>query len=289
MCEPISAGSAMALGAAQAGVQGLGAINSFNNKRAQSASANKAIRDRYLIDENLRRERYRNQLSVYNRQLVEYDLGESAAQDALARGYVQNQKRLNEVYDAAAFSTQAGAIAERQATGRALASGQSGRSVQLNMQNAMSQYGRNQAILAANLLGANERFNYDVDSLRRQYISNRNQAFSNVATPPQPGLETPKPDFVQGPSALGLVADLGQAAINGFSTYSDLKAPNVFKNTQNITLDQIPGGIIQGAGAAMGAGLAESLPYITPSERTPTTPTTPAGQPVRLDVIPYQP
>lgn len=276
----------MGLGAAQAGVQGLGAINSFNNKRSQTRSANEAIRDRYLIDENLRREKYRNQLSIYNRQLVEYDLGESAAQDALARGYEQNQKRLNEVYDAAAFSTQAGAIAERQATGRALASGQSGRSTQLNMQNAMSQYGRNQAILAANLLGANERFNYDVDSLRRQYITNRNQAFSNVATPPQPGLETTKPSFVQGPSALGLVADLGQAAINGFSTYSDLKAPNVLNKPGGITPTEMLGQLGEvpfiAAGENMAQGLASGLPNVTPQ-------TTPAGQPVRLEVIPYQP
>ena len=287
MCEPIS-GTAMALGAAQAGVGALGAVNSYNSQRQQTRTANNAQRDQYLQAENARGLRYRNQLSVYNRRLTEYDLGEDRAGEALARGYAQNQARLNEVYDAAAFSTQAGAIGELQARGRALASGRSGQSVDMVMQDSMAAYGRNQAILAANLLGAEERFNYDVDSLRRQYITNREQAFSNVATPPQPGLETPKPRFTQGPSALGLVADLGQAAVSGFSTYQDLKAPDIFKNKSNgtLSLDQALGKLGEVPFIAAGENMANGLAGRLPGDVSPVVPN---NNPVPLQVIPYQP
>ena len=171
---------------------------------------------------------YQGRVGVYNQKVGQYRQSGMRARDALQRGYSQAQAQLSDVYRSGAFQTQQQGLATREAIGRIAARGQSGRSAALSAQNALSAYGRNQAILAQSLLGAQNRYAYDVEGLRQQYQSNRANAYSDVAIAPRLGAAPVAPRYAQGPSSLGLVADLGQAAIGGFQTYSNLKADNVF-------------------------------------------------------------
>ena len=90
------------------------------------------------------------------------------ARDALQRGYSQSQAQLSDVYRLVQISDTSNLINKQQLVEIA-ARGVSGRSAQLSAQNALAQYGRNQAILAQSLLGAQNRFAYDTENLRRRY------------------------------------------------------------------------------------------------------------------------
>lgn len=219
MCDPVSLG----VGTAVAG--GVKAVSGFQAKKQQASLANKQALDRYKTAELGRQLDYRGRLNTYNQKIAQYEESGRAAVEALGRGYGQSQAQLNDVYRSVDFSTQANLINKQQQVGRARARGVSGQSAQLAAQNALAQYGRNQAILSQNLLGAQNRFAYDTENLRRRYMSNRNAAYGRIGQAPIAGMPIPEPQFNRGPSYLGLAADLGQAALSGYSTYNSLKAP----------------------------------------------------------------
>jgi hypothetical protein len=87
---------------------------------------------------------------------------------------------------------------------------------------------------------------------------------------------------------LGLVADLGQAAISGFTTYNDLKAPDIFKNKNNgtVTLDQALGKLGEVPFIAAGENMANGLASRLPGDVSPVVPN---NTPTPLQVIPFQP
>lgn len=221
MCDPVS------LGVGTAVVGGGKALASHKAQTDQTYAANKARLDQYNAEVAQREIEWNSRIGAYGQKISEYDQSGFRARDALARGYEQAQTQLNEVYKSAAFQTQAQNIATNQAIGRTEARGQSGRSAMLSAQNSLAAYGRNQAILEESILGARNRFAYDTEGLRQQYQSNRANAYSQVAVQPLQGAAPVEPTFSEGPSALGLVADLGGAALSGFSTYNSLKAPSV--------------------------------------------------------------
>ena len=219
MCDPVS------LGVGTAVVGGAKAVSGFQQKKDQASIANKQRAEQYKQQVKQRQLDTVQRYSVYNQKLSQYEQSGRRALAALNRGYGQAQAQLNDVYDSADFATQQQLIDVQKEIGRTAARGQSGQSVQLAMQDSLAQYGRNQAILAANIMGARNRFAYDVEGLRQRYESNRNAAYGNVAIAPTQTLAPIKPQYNKGPSTLGLVADLGSAALSGFSTYNSLKAP----------------------------------------------------------------
>lgn len=219
MCDPVS------LGVGTAVVGGAKAVSGFQAKRQQAKTANQAKASRYEAALN---ERYLDQTqrnNVYAQNIAQYKQSEGRARDALSRGFGQAQAQLNDVYSSAAFSTQNRLLESEKAIGRIQARGTSGQSAALAAQSQLAAYGRNQAILAENILGARNRYAYDVEGLRQRYNSNRATAYGRLGNAPVAGLKPPEPVYSKGPSTLGLVADLGGAALSGFSTYNSLKAP----------------------------------------------------------------
>ena len=103
------------------------------------------------------------------------------------------------------------------------ASGVTGKSAQRMDNQIVSQFGRNQAIAAESLFGAQMAYKDRTASINRSLQSDNNKAYEKVAIQPQAGVAPPPPVMTPGPSGLGLIAGLGSAAIGGFDTYNSLK------------------------------------------------------------------
>jgi hypothetical protein len=216
------------MGAASAGQGILGAVGKYNSKQQQARTANKATVANY---KNLLKQRefdWRNRLRVYGQQLSQYKDSEYFDKQALGRGYRGAQDVLTDEYRSMRFQQEQQNISRAQNLGSVLARGQTGASAARNVSNVMAAYGRNQAVMAQNILGARNRYAYDVEGLRRDYQSARNRAYSNVAIAPALGPAPVEPTLVQGPSQTGLFADIGSSILGGVTAGLGLAAKPVF-------------------------------------------------------------
>ena len=221
MCSP-----AAALGVASFGVSAAGAVGSHQSAQAQANAQNKAASNNYkhrmkVRERNWDRERFR-----YNTNLVQYQRNLSENALAANRAYASEQQKLNNIYKQASFRNQANLVKLVQGSDRAAAAGMTGRSAQRLDNQIVSQFGRNQAIAAESLFGAGMAYQDRVGSINRSLQGDNNRAYQNVAVQPMPDLAPPPPVMTPGPSPLGLVADLGGAALGGISTYNSLVPEN---------------------------------------------------------------
>lgn len=225
MCAPA------ALGVASFATGALGAVGQYQSGQAQAAAANANAQNTYrhqLVMYHGKNAALRNQ---YKQRQVEFQ--EQVRENNLAaqKAYANEQRRVNEAMRSAAFSKQSMMVDLLQKQGAYAASGMSGRSVDRLEGDIMSQFGRNQAVMSANLLNAQQAQTLRNESIRDQLRSQNNQAFRKVAVPPTMGIAPPAPVMQQGPSGLSLLAGLGSAAVSGYNTYNELKAPPVYGNS----------------------------------------------------------
>ena len=219
MCAPA------ALGVASLATGAIGAVGQHQSAQAQADAQNAAATSNYkhqlkVRERNWDRERYR-----YNRNLVQYDQQLNENSLAARRAYAGEQQKLNNIYKQASFKNQANLVQLVQGSNQAAAAGMTGKSAQRLDSQLVSQFGRNQAIAAESLFGANVEYKNRVDSINRSLQSDNNKAYENVAIQPQEGIAPPPPVMTPGPSPLGLIAGIGGAAIGGFQTYNSLKPP----------------------------------------------------------------
>ena len=241
-------------GIGQAGLGILGAFQQYGAAQQQADTANEARTKAYEAQLKEREFRWRNRLNVYAQQVATYNQNTLEYGQALNRGYVGAQRQLTDVYRQMRFQTEQQNIQRAQDLGRVMAGNRAGSSAARAASSVLAAYGRNRATMAQNLLGARNRYAYDVQGLRRDYQSAMNRAYSQVATPPQLGPAPEAPTMVSGPSKLGLFADIAQAGLSGMSTYNSLKAPNVFASqpSQSFDLNQ---NFYSGSGQPFSAGL----------------------------------
>lgn len=222
MCAPV------ALGVASFASGALGAVGQYQSGQAQAAAANANAMSSY-----------RHQLAMHYRQNAglqsRYKLAKSQYKEqtyentrAAQTAYTNEQRRVNEAFKQAAYANEGMFIDLMRKQGVVDAAGRSGKSASRIETDVMSQFGRNQALLSENLINAQQSQTIRNRAIRDQLRSQNNQAFSNVAIGPQLGIAPPKPVMQSGPSGLSLLAGLGSAAVGGFGTYKDLKAPGVF-------------------------------------------------------------
>jgi hypothetical protein len=211
MCEPVTA-LTVASG-------GMGAIGSYQSASAAASAQNEgAIRSykhQLKVREqnwNRERERYGHQIAQYRTQTLENDA-------AANRAYVSEQQRLNNIYKKAGFAQQNQLVKLAQSSGKMAASGRSGQSTQRLDTDVVSQFGRNQAIMAESLLGAQSAFASRTGAINRKLTSAQNDAYSQVAIAPEPGVAPSAPVMRQGPSGLSLAAGLLGAGVDGAKAY----------------------------------------------------------------------
>ena len=214
MCAPVVGALSLASGV-------MGAVGQHQSASAQAAAQNASIASNYKHALKVRENNWNRERTRYSHSLVQYNQQLDENNNAANRAYVSEQQRLNNIYRQASFSKQDQLVKLAQATGAAAATGRRGKSVNRLDTDVVAQFGRNQAIMAQSLLGAQQAYDTRTQSIRRELTSANNDAFSKVAYAPEPGVAPPRPQMVAGPSGLGLAAGLLGAGVNATGAYKD--------------------------------------------------------------------
>ena len=223
MCAPI------ALGVASAAAGGLGAIGQHQSASAQAAAQNKAAVGNYKYQLKVRERNWDRERFRYNRQLVQYDTQVRENSLAAQRAYAGEQNKLNNIYKTAAVKQQGNLVALLQNTGKGAAAGRVGKNAQRLDSALVGQFGRNQAIQAESLMGAQMAYDDRTGAFRREQIGANNKAYEEVAVNPQAGVAPPPPVMTPGPSGLGLASGLLSAGIGGVQVADSLEPGGIFK------------------------------------------------------------
>ena len=231
----------MATGAASAGSGALKAFGNYQSQQAAADAANKSAVEQYKYQLKIRENNWARERNLYRTKIDQYNKQVRENNSAAGRAYSAEQRRLNETFNQAAFQNQAQLISLAQRQGTTRATMLSGRTADRAAALDLAALGRNQAIMAENLIGARQAMTYNTDEIRNQLKGANRRAYSTVAIQPQPGVAPLPPTLRAGPSQTGLFADLAGAAASGLSAYSGLQAPPGFTNP--------PGG---GGGSSLG-------------------------------------
>ena len=219
MCAPAALGIAsMASGIA-------GSVGQHQSASAQAAASNEAAKREYRYKLKMRQNNWERERERYSVGVANYRQAVADNAEAANRAYVGQQEKLNNIYRQTSFQQQAQLVQLAQGSGRAAASGRRGRSAMQLDNDIVSQFGRNQSIMAESLLSANRGYSSATESIRRQQLSENNKAYSPVAIAPEADIAPPPPVMQAGPSPLGLIAGIGSAAVSGFKTFNSLQPP----------------------------------------------------------------
>ena len=219
MCAPA------ALGVASFASGALGAVGQYQSGQAQASAANAGAMRQYKYQLKMQQNNYARERERYKVGVANYQQAVADNEDAANRAYVSQQEKLNNIYRSTSFRQQAQLIELAQGSGKRAATGQRGRSVDRLDNDIVSQFGRNQAIMAESLLSAQRQYGRATEGIRREQLSANNRAYSPIAIAPQFGVTPPPPVMQQGPSGLSLLAGIGSAAVDGYGTYNSLKPP----------------------------------------------------------------
>jgi hypothetical protein len=213
---------------ASAGASALGAVGQHQSASAQASAQNAAATSNYKYQLKVRERNWDRERFRYNRQLVQYDSQVRENSLAAQRAYAGEQNKLNNIYKTAAIKQQGNLVALLQNSGKGAAAGRVGRSAQRLDSDLVGQFGRNQAIAAESLMGAQMAYDDRTEALRREQIGANNKAYEQVAINPQAGVAPPPPVMTPGPSGLGLASGLLSAGIGGVQTADKLTPGGLF-------------------------------------------------------------
>ncbi len=155
-----------------------------------------------------RANKYQGEVRMQQAQQLSYYQQINNNNEALNKSFTQEQVKLNEAKDAAAFKAQANYAKAIGAKGRILAGGMSGQSIGLLALDVDRQKGFNDAEQNATLRSAEAQAAIGMDSAYTQAKSANNQAYSKLTPNVQPPLMAPKP------MGIGTDLDLGIPTYN---------------------------------------------------------------------------
>ena len=224
MCEPVSIIS---------GIAGIASsVGGFQQQQQQVNMANAASRRNYEYALAKRKAEWESTLSIWGSKNIDYKNQTSENFSAADRAAATEQAKLNEMYMQTAFQGQDMMTELLQSRGSIMAGAQSGNTKARMDLAAMSQFGRNHAIIAENLASARGGMMRANDQNRLQLQSANNQAWSQIANAPIPDMAPQTPEMMSGPSPLGLIAGIASAGAGMVG--GALKAkPNSFNDTGN--------------------------------------------------------
>ena len=217
MCEP-----ATALGVASFASGAASAVGGYQQAQAQAAAQNRAIANRA----NQRNRQFEldtlQGIAGYQTEKIDVERKQDAVSMAVRRNISEEQLKRQDRDDRLKL-----ALTEM-ASKRMLATkaNEGGRARSSN-KNQLLALGRAEGALYSNKKREDiAAFRRNRESVR-QGNARRQELFASVANPYRPG-PAPSQDieFVKGPSKLGLIANVGQAAVQGYSTYDSLLPPD---------------------------------------------------------------
>ena len=198
VCTPVAA--------LTAGSGILSAVGGHQSASAAARANNEAAINNYEYQIAQRENEWRQTLTAWGHKKIQYEAQTGENFMAANRGYSQEQQRLNEIYQKAAFTNQDQLAKMLSSQGKNLASGAQGQSAQRSNAMMLAALGRSQAQTAASLTSARNAYTTRVDGIRDELTSANREAFSSVALKPVAGIAPPAPVMESGPSALSPVS-----------------------------------------------------------------------------------
>lgn len=169
---------------------------------------------------------YNQSLRIYDKSKDVYGKQLGFNQSAAARSYEAENRKMREFLQGMAFQKQDGFIQMLQAQGKVQAGMTPGRSSQRLLGDVMSQYGRNNAVLAENLLSAVRQQQADLGDIALQKTGADLAAYERLGLKPLKPPEPPKP--LEKPTAGGssnpLLA-IGGTIVNAIGAGFSYKSP----------------------------------------------------------------
>ena len=203
----------------------LGGIGASKQIKAQNAAKKRDYERRLEI----RKRTWLQKSTLYSAKINKYNIDLNENDMAAQRGYAKAQAELGAKQSAAIAGNEASFIKfTKNKFGKTAASGMTGRSAARAETMFLAEFGRKAADRTFALVKSGEAYQENVENIRRQQVSNRNQLFSNVAFQPVPDL-APNPPTYQNSSMPILQGILGAAA-GGFeaaSANSDMDIGNI--------------------------------------------------------------
>ena len=207
MCAP--AVIPIALGVASFATQAVGSIANYTQASNQARDEANALNDSQQKQYELQAQAWAQQEDAANRQ-------ERLNREAASKAYMSAQIKIQNEYKKAALDADNLRLKSMQDAANIQASGKSGRSIGILAMDPDREYGRDLATLGLNLGYARDDYYQSIDSIFDQATS----ANAQVASSRGPAPSKPTRVKAKMPSSLGLIAEIGGAALSGFSTFS---------------------------------------------------------------------
>ena len=207
-----------------------GGLNAIGQAQAISAQ-NKANRQNWEYQMETRERNWYQTLSIWGAKKNKYYQDITENDLAAQRGYSQAQVGLNKAYSQAIQDNEKSLINYFQKSGQLSAAGKTGKSIDrinlLDIANLERQAGRRQYALTQSF----EAYKANIENIKRQQKSARNQIFSNVAFAPVPDIAPPPP--VQQSASAALFMGLAGAGLDAFGAYQSNKPQQVIVTNPN--------------------------------------------------------
>jgi len=233
--DPVSLGYA----AAQFGFSALGSFAEQGAQRDKIRQANKQTQlnnqfqlQNWQYGEEMRKRQNRQAQAIYQMKQQNYQLQKELDYDAYKEFYEDSQLKFNNlVRDAKLKSFQSATkLAEYQSKSMASAlnRGGTGRTSGRSAANAAIKQGMMQASITDKLVFAEQQMEKNIERSARRTDLRIKQAYNAIGPAPEDLPMAPMPVMGQMqsmPSNMGLITDLGGAALGSISTYNSLTAP----------------------------------------------------------------
>lgn len=191
-----------------------GSIFGQSSAESQAKAQNKELKRQFKQELRIYDKQERDKDQLFATKLGKYDLDKKAINRAASRAYgIQQYNQASRVKQAASQSTQL-QMALASAGGSAAAAGKSGKNAGDLDASTLNSVARNQAMIAQNLLIAEETAQYEGIGIQDQMQSQLNQAYSPVAVGYTRGLAPLEPTQVSAPSRTGMFLDIAGTAAN---------------------------------------------------------------------------
>ena len=202
----------------------LGAAGSFTQSAMGASASNEASIRQYKHDLAIREGNWNKEQSVYRNRIVDYKNEYDENYSAAGRAYSAEQTRMNEMFDQVAFQKQDMLTQLLQSQGQLGASEKYGKSAARMNTATLGAFGRNNAIIAANLASASNAMQQRNEDTRLQLQGANNKAWSQVAVQPTATM-APDAPVMQKPDYLGLALGIGSAVGGGLMQGNANKPP----------------------------------------------------------------
>ena len=228
------------LGIGSAVVKGaVGSIAGHNDAVKQARARNEAMMKEYKYRLQIRDKQYKDTQQIYAQKKGQYKLGMQAADRAASRAYGIEQYNQSQRIRQAAFQGLQLDRAFAKSGGAAVAAGKSGRTAQRIDRDTEANFVRNQNMISANLLAAEETRQYRELGIQDRLEGQRNRLFSDVAIAPTKPIPLPVPTQYSGPSTAGRNLGILNAGIGMASGIAGAFAPSTGGGSNGLNIDLV--------------------------------------------------